>query len=127
MPDPKTIIHELSEDELLQIAQGEKAESVIEKVSEAAKFIYARKIREGRESISAMLVYHTYKQYKGWDNKRQAKRFFFKDFNKYFTPHRNKDGIYYLLDPRSFDTSPEEYWRMRADARYDKSKKKTKT
>jgi hypothetical protein len=120
------IIPELSDDELLAIARGAKVETVIVKISEAAKFIYAKGIRDGRESISAMLVFHTYRVWKGFDNKRQAKRHFFKDFNKYFTPYRTKDGLHYMLDARSFDTSREEYFRMRADLKHEKSRKKNK-
>ena len=123
MSDHK-IIHQLTDEELLQIAQGAKADKVIEKVSEAAKFIYGMSIREGYEPISAMMVYHTYKQYKGWNNKCQSKRYFYRDFNKYFTPHRNRDGLYYLLDPRSFDLSPENYFIMRKDHRDGKAKRK---
>lgn len=125
--DKTKIIHELTEEELLEIARGVKVEKVIEKASEAAKFIYASGIREGREIISAILVYHTYKQWKGWDQKRQSKRYFFRDFNKYFTPKKNEDGVYYLLDPRSFDTSEETYWLIRADLRHEKAKRKKKT
>lgn len=126
MSDNK-IIHELTEEELLEIAKGAKAEAVIEKISEAAKFIFALGIRDGRTDISAMLVYHTYKQWKGWDNKRQSKRYFFKDFNKYFKPYRKEDGMHYALDERSFDTSKETYWLIRADHRHEKSKKRKKT
>lgn len=127
MSDNK-VIHELSEDELLAIARGARAETVMDKVTEAGKFIYALGIRDGRSEISAALVFHTYKHYKGFDNKRQAKRYFFKDFNKYFKPYRKEDGMYYSLDARSFDTSQEEYWRMRADMRHEKTqRKKTKT
>lgn len=118
------IIHELTEDELIQIARGAKVEQVMEKASEAAKFIYTLGIREGRVAISAMLVYHTFKQYKGVDNKRQAKRYFFKDFNKYFKPFRTKNGLHYMLDPRSFDLSKENFWLMRADMRQEKQRRK---
>lgn len=121
------IIHELSEEDLIAIAKGAKADTVMEKVTEAGKFIYANGIREGRTSISALLVFHTYKQWKGWDNKRQSKRYFFRDFNKYFKPHRTEDGMQYMLDARSFDTSQEEYWRMRADMRHEKSQKRKRT
>lgn len=119
------IINELTEEELLEIARGAKVEQVVEKISEAAKFIYALNIQDGRDKISALLVFHTYKQYKGWDNKRQSKRYFFKDFNKYFKPQRTKDGMVYMLNPKSFDTSQDEYWRMRTDIREQKRKKTT--
>jgi hypothetical protein len=122
MPDNK-LLDKLSDEELLEIAKGANVEAVVGKKSEASKFIYSLNIRDGKEAISAMLVFHTYKMWKGFDNKRQAKRYFFRDFNTYFKPYRNKDGMYYLLDPRSFDTSKEEYWRMRADERQQKAKK----
>lgn len=118
------IIDELSVEQLLELAKGAKPEQVVEKVSEAAKFIYAMDIREGREKISALLVYHTYKQWKGWDAKRQSKPHFFRDFNKYFTPFRTREGMTYMLNPKSFDTSKENYWIMRADLRNEKIRKK---
>ena len=121
------IIHQLTDEELLDIAKGANVEAVVGKKSEAAKFIYAVGIREGKTEISAALVFHTYKQWKGWDNKRQAKRYFFKDFNTYFKPHRKEAGMHYMLDERSFDTSEETKWLIRADLRYEKSqRKKTK-
>lgn len=122
--DPKVIIHELTADELLEIVKGAKVETVLEKATEAAKFIYALGIREGRTSISAALVFHTYKHYKGFDNKRQSKRHFFRDFSKYFKPYRKESGMHYMLDERSFDTSQENYWIMRADLRQNKPRKK---
>jgi hypothetical protein len=118
------LIQELSVEELLALAKGAKPEDIIEKISEAAKFIYALNIQDGREKISALLVYHTYKQWKGWDNKRQSKRYFFRDFNEYFKPQRTRDGLVYFLDPKSFDTSKENYWLMRADMRHDKKRRK---
>lgn len=121
------IVHELSDDELLEIAKGAKPEAVIEKISEAAKFVYALGIRDGRTNISAMLVWYTYKEYKGFDNKRQSKRYFFRDFNKYFKPHRKEDGMHYMLDERSFDTSTETYWLIRADNRNEKSQRRKRT
>lgn len=125
MSDHK-IIHDLSDEDLLKLAQGAKVEQVVEKISEAAKFIYALDIREGRDKISALLVFHTYKQWKGWDNKCQSKRYFFRDFNKYFKSQRTKDGMVYMLDPKSFDTSQENYWLIRADLRHEKNKKRRK-
>lgn len=120
----RKIIHDLSDEELLAIASGAKVEKILEKVSEAAKFIYALKIREGRTKISAQLVYYTYKHWKGWNNKRESKGHFFRSFNKYFKPVRMSDGMHYWLDERSFDTSEENYWLMRKEARLEKRKTK---
>ncbi len=123
----KKIIYELSDDDLIRLAKGAPAESVLDRVSEAAKFIYELNIRHGETKIPMQLVYHTYKTYKGWDNKRQAKPDFFKDFNKYFEPKRDSTGLYFLLDPRSFDLSREEYFRMKASQRNEKTKTKKKS
>jgi hypothetical protein len=121
----KTIIHDLPEDLLIQIATQSKGTVVSEKLTEAVKFIYDLGIKQGDTKITAELVYYTYKLYRGM-NKKQAKALFFKDFKKYFEPQRNKDGIYYLLNPKPFDLTDEAYWLMKADIRREKAKKKSK-
>lgn len=122
----KRIIHELSVEDLVALAAGAKPEDIIEKISEAAKFIYEVNIKHGDDKISAPLIYHTYKGWKGWDQKRQSKPFFFRDFNKYFTPHRTNSGMVYLLNPKPFDLSEETYWLIRKEQREVKSKKNKK-
>ncbi len=84
-------------------------------------------IKNGDTKISAALIYHTYKQWKGWRNKRQAKSQFFKDFKTYFEPQRTTDGIVYLLNPKPFDLSEETYWLMRSEIRNEKTKKNKKS
>lgn len=123
MSDHKKIIDELTEQELLELAKGAPAEQVISKISEAGKFIYALNIREGKVKIPAQVVYYTYKQWKGWRNKKQPKLFFFRDFSKYFTSHRDKHGAFYLLNPKPFDLSKETFWLIRAEIRREKTKK----
>lgn len=122
----KRIVHELSVEDLVKIATSSKEEIVMDKVSEAAKFIYAKGIRAGESQISAQLVYWTYKQYKGWRNNKQSKAQFFRDFNKYFKPHRTKHGLVYFLEDKVFDTSQEAYWLMRKELRDEKQAKKIK-
>lgn len=124
MSRDKTIIHELPVEELIKLATKSDEEIVTDKLTEAAKFIYALKIKHGKEPISAPLIYHTYKLWKGWDNKKQAKPFFFRDFSTFFEKYRTKDGTSYLLDPKPFDLSKETYWLMRADMRREKSRRK---
>lgn len=119
----KRIVHELTDDDLLRLVQGVSKDIVLETVSEAAKFIYASKIKHGDQKITAQLVYYTYKEYKGWGNKRQSRASFFRDFNKYFEPKRDKNGMYYLLDEKSFDLSQQTYWIMQAEKRAQKKKK----
>ncbi len=123
----KRIIHELSEEDLVALASGAKPETIVEKVSEAAKFVYDLNIKHGDEKVSAQLIYYTYKHWKGWDQKRQSKPTFFRDFNKYFEPHRVTEGNVYLLNPKPFDLSEENYWRMRKEVREAKAKKTKKT
>lgn len=127
MSSDKKLIYELSDEDLIRLIEGVKLETIMEKVSEAAKFLYALKIKHGDEKITAQLVYYTYKQYKGWDNKLQNKAQFFKDFNTYFTPKRDQNGMYYLLDPKPFDLSEENFWIMKAAARREKAKKTKKS
>ncbi len=120
----KKIIYELSDSDLVALASGAKAEDVIDKISQAAKFIYDLNIKHGDEKISADIVYHTYKHWKGWDQKRQSRPIFFRDFKKYFEPHRTSNGLVYLLDPKPFDLSPEAYWIVRKEIREAKKTKK---
>lgn len=123
--DKKTIIHDLPADLLLQIVTQSKSAVVADKLTEAVKFIYDLGIRHGDTKIRAQMVFYTYKLYRG-PNKKQAKALFFKDFKKYFEPLRDKDGIYYLLNPKAFDLSEETRWQMRSDTRREKAKKANK-
>lgn len=124
MSPNKKIIHEISSDELENIVSGSNEPVSTEKLTEAAKFIYDLRIRNGDEKIPAQLIYYTYKKWKGWQNKKQPKVQFFSDFGQYFESYRNTDGTHYLLDPKSFDLSDDMYWEMRADLRRERSKKK---
>lgn len=125
--DKNKIIHELATEDLLKIINDTDEDIIMDKLSEAAKFIYACNIKHGLEKISAQLVYHTYKEWKGWDNKKQAKPNFFRDFKKYFEPKRNATEVYYLLDPKPFDLSQETYWIIRNEIRNEKAKKNKKS
>ena len=123
----KKIVHELSIEDLMALAAGAKSEDIVEKVSEAAKFIYDLNIKHGDTKISSQLIYYTYKDWKGWDQKFQSKPLFFKDFKKYFEPHRVTNGLVYLLDPKPFDLTPETYWLTRKQHREAKAKKSKKS
>lgn len=123
----KRIVHELSTEDLIALASGAKPEDIADKLTEASKFIYDLNIKHGDEKISAQLIYHTYKHWKGWDQKRQSKNLFFRDFKKYFTPHRTAQGICYLLNPKPFDLSDDAYWLMRNELRNEKTKKSKKS
>lgn len=122
----KKIVHELSIEDLLKLAQGSSEPIVMEGVSESSKFIYALNIRHGDERIPAQLIYHTYRHWKGWANKPQPKPYFFRDFSKQFEQVRTKDGMCYLLDPKPFDLSKETYWLLRKDIREQRAKQKSK-
>ncbi len=122
----KKIIHELSTDDLVSLLKGADEEVVMEKISEAAKFIYDLKIKHGDTKVPAQVIYHTYKHWRGWNQKRQSKPLFFRDFSKYFTAHRTGDGMCYLLNPKPFDLSDEAYWLIRAELRNEKAKKHKK-
>lgn len=126
MSGNKKVVHELSVEDLIKLAQGSKEPVVMEELTEASKFIYALNIRHGDDRIPAQLIYYTYKQWKGWDKRPQPKPFFFRDFTKYFEQIRTKEGISYLLDPKPFDLSKETYWLMRKDQREQKAKKSKK-
>lgn len=123
----KRVVHELSVEDLVALASGAKAEDIAEKISEAGKFIYELNIKHGDTKISAAVIYHTYKHWKGWDQKRQSKPLFFRDFKTYFEPQRTSDGIIYLLNPKPFDLSEEAKWLIRAEQRSEKTKKTKKS
>jgi hypothetical protein len=128
MSDRK-IIHELSDADLIALASGADPEEVVEKISEAAKFIFDCKIKHGSEPIPAALIYHTYQCWKGWDQKKQSKPMFFRDFSKYFPPGRGLNGRVYLLNPKPFDLSEETRWLYRKEQREARAQrnKKAKT
>lgn len=126
MSGNKKVVHELSIEDLIKLAQGSNEPVVMDELTEASKFIYALNIRNGDIKIPAQLIYYTYKQWKGWDKRPQPKPFFFRDFTKYFEQVRTKDGISYLLDPKPFDLSEETYWLMKKDQRERQAKQKTK-
>lgn len=122
----KKIIHDLSVEDLINLAQKSQEPVVMDELTEASKFIYELSIRHGDSKIPAQLIYYTYKQWKGWDKRPQPKPYFFRDFSKYFESVRSSDGINYLLDPKSFDLSKEAYWLTRKDAREQRAKNKKK-
>lgn len=124
----KRIIHDLSDEDLIALVKGISSEEVVmEKLSEASKFIYALDIKNGDTKIPAALIYHTYKCWKGWDQKRQSKPMFFRDFKKYFEPCRTNTEMCYLLNPKPFDLSEETYWLIKKEHREAKAKKTKKT
>jgi hypothetical protein len=126
MSDSKKGIYELSDEELTNLAQGRKETTADEKITEAARFIYENNLRHGDDRISASLIYYTYKQWRGWDQKFQPRTIFFKDFTKYFESVRTSDGISYLLESKAFDLSKEQYWRYRNDLRNQRARQKKK-
>lgn len=122
----KRIIHELNVDDLIALASGAKPEEIVEKISEAARFIYEAGIKHGDTKVPAAVIYHTYKHWKGWDQKRQSKALFFRDFKTYFEPIRTTHGMIYLLNSKPFDLSEEAKWFIRAEIRSEKNKKTRK-
>ncbi len=120
----KRIVHTLSDDDLVALAAGAKPEDIVDKLTEASKFIYELNIKHGDTQVPAQVIYHTYKHWKGWNQKRQAKSLFFRDFKVYFESHRVTDGIVYLLNPRPFDLSQENFWLIRKEIRDEKVKRK---
>jgi len=123
----KRIIHELSDADLVALAGGAKPTEIAEKLTQAASFIYDLNIKHGDDKIPAQLIYHTYKLWKGWDQKKQSKPMFFRDFSKYFNQHRTTNGITYLLNAKPFDLSEETYWIVRKEMREAKAKKGKKS
>lgn len=118
------IVTELTEDELIAIATGSKEPVTFEKLTDAGKFVYEFKIKPGKTKIEAQLIYYHYRLWKGWENKPTPKARFFRDFKKYFQADRDKNGIFYMLNERPFDTSDETYWEMRALLRREKVKRR---
>lgn len=123
----KKIVHEIDADELIKLATGSSEPVVMDKLSPSAKFIYELGIKHGDEKIPAQLVYFTYREWNGWENKRQPRPQFFRDFSKFFNSIRTSNGVCYLLNPKPFDLSDEAYWIMRKSIRDEKiSSEKTK-
>lgn len=123
MSGDKKAIYDLSEEELLAIAQGQPFE-LESKATEASKFIYQLGIKHGDKKISALIIFDEYKKWKGWDQKRQSRYRFFRDFSKYFQSVRAKDGMYYLLNPEPFDLTQEHFFQIKAELRRERSAEK---
>lgn len=123
----KKLIHELSAEDLIALASGADPKEVVDKISEAARFIYDLNIKHGDTKVPAEVVYHTYKHWNGWNQKRQSKGLFFRDFKKYFEPYRTTHGMVYHLNPKPFDLSKEAYFLIRAEIRNEKTKKNKKS
>lgn len=122
----KKNIYDLSTEDLINLVnKNEKPVQVDNELTEAAKFAYELKIRHGDTKIPAQLIYFTYKQWKGWDKRPQPKPLFFRDFAKQFESIRTKEGISYLLEPKPFDLSREQYFLSRKDLRDQREKTKT--
>jgi hypothetical protein len=120
----RTIVHEMTTEDLIAMALATDEEVVMDKLTEAAKFIYDLKIKQGNTPVPAQVIYHTYKHWRGpWGNQR-PKAIFFRDFGKYFERRRTKDGVFYMLDPKPFDLSEDTYWIIRAEIRRERSRKK---
>ncbi len=117
------IIHELTDEQLMELALGADTKVVFDKITEAGKFIYACGVKHGKAKIRPFIIYYEYKQWKE-ANQIQSQLKFFKDFKKYFQPERDKDGLYYLLNEKPFDTSQEQIWYLRAIRRREKARKK---
>lgn len=120
----KRIIEDLSTEELIKLATSSSEPVDMGGLTDAARFIYEKNIKSGKAEIEAELVYFTYKQWRGKNS--QPRPLFFKDFKKYFDSKRKTNGIYYLLNPKSFDLSDENIWVMRALKREEKNKKEKK-
>lgn len=129
MSTTKRIIDALSVDDLVSIATSSKEEIVMDKLTPVAKFIYELGIKHGNTKVPAYMIYYAYREWNGWDKPRQSKPEFFKDFRKYFEAKRTNDGIVYLLNPKPFDLSETNFWKVRAAMRHEKSRqnKKNKT
>lgn len=113
---------ELSEDELISLALSRKGPVDMGKLTEASKFIYDLQIKNGDTPVPLTVIYYTYKLWKGFDNKKQNRNQFFRDFGKYFTQYRGTGGRYYLLNPEPFDMSEEMYWESRNDLKREQSR-----
>jgi len=124
--DKKKIVHDLPLEELLKIAANSDEAIVMDKLTEAAKFIYDIGLKQGDDLVLGQMIYFNYRLWKGWSNKRQPKAQFFKDFSKYFKSHRTKDGMSYFVNSKALDLSEDTYWQMRADLRNEKAKRKKK-
>lgn len=111
----KLIVHQLTDADLLDLAKSTGKIKIEDKLTEVAKFIYAFKIKHGEAKIDAQLVWFTFIQWK--PRSEVPKNKFFQDFNKYFKSMKGKYGNYYLLNTASFDTSEENYWKMRKKLR----------
>lgn len=117
---------QLTPDELLQILENSKDEVVIMgQLTQAAQFAYELEIEQGDSKIPASLIYYTYKLWRN-TRKRQPKSPFFREFNELFEAKRDSTQRYYLLNPKSFNLTDEMLAEVKADAKRQEAKTKTR-
>ena len=109
--DKKPTLTELSEDELLLIAQNKiELPKEAKGLNEAHRFILDLNIKLGDTKVPSGIIYERYKQWKEQTKgKIQAKNLFTKDFAQFFPNYRSTHYRYYLLDATPFDLSEESY------------------
>jgi hypothetical protein len=120
----KRIIQDLPVEELMKLALSSDEVVVMEGLTDSAKFIYELGLRPGDDKVSAQMIYHHYKQWKG--EHYQPRAYFFRDFSKYFEKKIDENGVHYLIEPKGLDLSEDEWWRMRADLRRERALRKRK-
>lgn len=116
----KKDIYDLSIEDLVELAKNpqpsEKTTS-----DQVNQFILELNIRHGSTKVHNSIIYYEYKKWITYG--RQTREEFFKYFSKRFASVRQKDGVYYLLDPNCFDTSRESYLKARRDFRNERRRK----
>jgi len=114
-------------DKLLEIASQPTIKKVKEPKTnpEIDSFISELNITSGKKRISTSLIYY---HYFIWKKIRLiSRRKFIKYFSTKFEKVNTNDGIAFLLNPKPFDLTPQNYFRARAYFRKEKDEKKVKT
>ena len=103
---------------LLEIANQKPTEpKPVREDNEAEKFIKHFSIEEGTAVVPAIVIYDKYKSWK--KDKAIEMRLFFKMFKKYFKKKQTARGANYLVNPKHFDTSEENLWKVKRHLRRD--------
>lgn len=96
-------IKEAQEREGLEVTPIKRERGVSRQIQ---SFIQEKEIKAGEHKIPNYLIYQTYLDYKPHTPK-ESKVEFFRQFGKLFTSKRTAKYRSYLLDPQSFNFTPE--------------------
>lgn len=120
-------------EKLLALAETDASEEeiVFQEMDEVERFCYDEDIVAGDKRVPAYYVYDKYLMYKKVQGEykykmRLPRPIFFRRMKQMYDQKRTKEGMFYLLNERSFDFSQEAFWEIRRRYRDEKERNRRK-